>query len=127
MGGRNSGPHRSERLHEDRSTRYDVREFQQQAKAERWPDGTRRTLSYRALHTGKIISVTVRLAFTAGRFGGRRVWFVCPGCARRVRLLFGGSPHVSKPYGIACSKCQKIAYASNLEGHVRRWHRQMDK
>jgi hypothetical protein len=127
MGGLNSGPHRSERQHESRARRYDALGLQQQAKSECWPEGTKRTLSFRAPHTGTIISVGVWLTFTAERFGGRRVWFECPNCPRRVRFLFGGRPHVSQPYRVACSKCQKIAYASNLEGPVRRWRRQMDK
>ena len=82
---------------------------------------------FRAPHTGTIISVKVSLTFTAERFGGRRVWFVCPDCPRRVRFLFGGRSHVTQPYRIACAKCQRIVYGSNLESRQRRWRRQMEK
>ena len=127
MGGLNSGPHRTSRLRESAARRFDVLDLQAQAKAESWPDDRRHTLAFRAPHTGAIISAKVVLTFTAERFGGRRIWWTCPGCPRRVRFLFGGRSHISKPYGIACARCQRIAYASNLEGPRRRWRRQMEK
>jgi hypothetical protein len=127
MGGLNSGPHRSARLHEDRAKRYDALELQQQAKAECWPEGTKHTLAFRSPHTGTVISVKVSLTFTAERFGGRRVWFSCPECPRRVSVLWGWPSHISQRYRIACAQCQRIAYASNLEGPARRWRRQMEK
>jgi hypothetical protein len=50
MGGLNSGPHRSARLHEDRAKRFDVLDLQGRAKAELWPDGTRYTVAFAAPH-----------------------------------------------------------------------------
>jgi hypothetical protein len=127
MGGLNSGPHRSARLREDRAKRFDVLALQAQSKAEGWQEGRKHTLPFRAPHTGTIITARVVLAFTDQRFGGRRIWWTCPECSDRVRLLFGGRSHISQPYSIACAKCQRIAYASSLEGPTRRWLRQLLK
>src|SRR5215475_1753920 len=55
------------------------------------------------------------------------LWWICPLCPRRVRFLFGGRIGISSPYRIACAKCQRIAYGSDLEGKTRRWRRQLDK
>jgi hypothetical protein len=126
MGGLNSGPHRSARLHEQRAKRFDVLDLQGQAKAECWPDGTRHTVSFIAPHTGSIISTRVVLTFTEEPFGGRRVWWTCPTCPRWVRYLYGGR-RISQPYGIGCAKCMQIARASNCEGATRRWRRQIAK
>jgi hypothetical protein len=122
-----SGPHRSTRLREERAKSFDVLDLQEQAKVERWPEGKRHTLAFPAPHTGSIVSARIALTFTAQSFGGRRIWWTCPECPRRVRFLFGGRTHTSKPYKIACAKCQQIAYGSNLEGMTRRWRRQIAK
>jgi hypothetical protein len=101
--------------------------FLARAKAESWPDGRRHALAFQAPHTGAVVSIRVPLVFTDQRFGGRRIWWTCPECSDRVRLLFGGRSHISQPYRIACAKCQRIAYASSLEGPSRRWLRQLRK
>jgi hypothetical protein len=126
MGGLNSG-HRSTRLREATAKRFDVLERQAQAKAEGWQEGRKHTLAFPAPHTGAIITARVVLTFTDQCFGGRRMWWTCPECSRRVRILFGGRSHITQPYSIACAKCQRIAYASNLEGKERRWRRQLAK
>jgi hypothetical protein len=69
----------------------------------------------------------VVLTFTDQPFGGRRIWWTCPECSDRIRLLFGSRSHISQPHSIACAKCQRIAYASSLEGKERRWRRQLKK
>jgi hypothetical protein len=127
MGGLNSGPHRSTRLRAERARRFDVLDLQEQAKVERWPEGRRHTLTFRAPHTGAIITARVVLAFTDQPFGGRRIWWTCPQCPRRVRFLFGGRTNISQPYRIACAKCQQIVYGAALEGKTRRWRRQIAK
>src|SRR5262245_44346701 len=53
--------------------------------------------SRRSPHTGAIITARVVLAFTDQRFRGRRVWWTCPQCPRRVRFLYGGRAHISQP------------------------------
>ena len=82
--------------------------WQQLAKAEDRQEGTTRALSFHAPSTGKLISVSVSLTFTDERFGGRRAWFECPECPRRVRFLFGGRPCLSKPYTIASDQLDPV-------------------
>jgi hypothetical protein len=127
MGGLNSGPHRSARLREERAIRFDVLDLQAQGKVENWPEGRLHTLAFRAPHTGTVISATITLTFTAERFGGRRIWWTCPECPRRVRYLYGGRRHISQPYAIACAECMRIVRPCSLEGPTRRWSRQMAK
>jgi hypothetical protein len=45
----------------------------------------------------KVGSITARLRFTetATRFGGRRLWMLCPRCSRRCRVLFIGFGRVA--------------------------------
>ena len=50
----------------------------------------------------------VALEWTACRFGGQRVWFLCPICGRRVAVLFGGSVY-------ACRHCHNLAYEVQRE------------
>jgi hypothetical protein len=128
MGSLSSGPHRSSRLHESQAKRFDVLELAGHAKTENWPDGTTRTLSFTLPHTGAVCSAKVELTFTEERFGGRRIWFRCPECGRRVRFLFGGRLSTGKPHRIACRRpCQGLAYACQLEARERRWRRQLAK
>jgi hypothetical protein len=42
------------------------------------------------------------------RFGGMRLFFVCPKCARRVAVLYGMSEYL-------CRHCHKLGYASQRE------------
>ena len=50
----------------------------------------------------------VALQWTACHLGGRRLWFLCPCCQRRVAVLWGGSIY-------ACRHCHKLAYPSQRE------------
>ena len=122
----NSGPHRTSQLRESVARRFDVLELQQQAKAEKWSDGVKRRLAFRVSTTGSICEAVVEVDFSAERFGGRRIWWLCPVCRRRARFLFGGrQPTVANR--IACRLCQQLAYSSNREAPERRWRRQMEK
>ena len=122
----NSGPHRTSQLRESVARRFDVLELQQQAKAEKWPDGVKRRLALRVPTTGSICEAVVEVDFSRERFGGRRIWWLCPVCRRRARFLFGGrQPTVANR--IACRLCQQLAYSSNREAPERRWRRQMEK
>ena len=47
----------------------------------------------------------VTLQWTACHLGGRRLWFICPRCGRRVAVLWGASTY-------ACRHCHKLAYPS---------------
>jgi len=62
----------------------------------------------------------VWLERTPARFGGERVWFVCPPCVKRVRMLY------LPPSGgrFACRGCHDLAYERQ---HQSRTYRAMDR
>lgn len=47
----------------------------------------------------------VVVTFTTPGFGGRRAWWLCPNCGRRVRILYGGKVFV-------CRDCAGAYYAT---------------
>ena len=49
------------------------------------------------------------LTWTRCNYGGRRPWFVCPGCHSRVAVLYGGRSL------FACRRCYGLAYESQRE------------
>ena len=55
------------------------------------------------------IRYKVGLTWTPCHFGGRRPWFLCPGCGRRVGKLY-----VSGKYFL-CRHCYSLAYQSQRE------------
>lgn len=64
---------------------------------------------------------TVRLERRPCRFGGNRVYFICPGCARRtlrLAVLAGG---------LCCGACGKITWGSRRETQTRRLVRKANK
>lgn len=48
---------------------------------------------------------TIRCCFTDQRLGGKRRWFVCPGCSRRCRVLYGDQAFL-------CRECVSANYPS---------------
>ena len=52
---------------------------------------------------------TVWLEWTACHYGGRRPWFCCPSCGRRVALLYGAGVY------FACRRCYRLVYESQRE------------
>nr|VFK03064.1 MAG: hypothetical protein BECKH772B_GA0070898_103243 [Candidatus Kentron sp. H]VFK03380.1 MAG: hypothetical protein BECKH772A_GA0070896_103213 [Candidatus Kentron sp. H]VFK05982.1 MAG: hypothetical protein BECKH772C_GA0070978_103183 [Candidatus Kentron sp. H] len=64
----------------------------------------------------------VRLDWTNCNFGGKRVWFLCPGqnCGRRVAILYGGGIFV-------CRHCRWLAYPSQREVDYDQATRRADK
>lgn len=48
------------------------------------------------------------LDWTACNFGGKRAWFLCSGCWRRVAILYGGD-------NFACRRCFGLSYPSQRE------------
>lgn len=55
------------------------------------------------------ISERVTLSKTPVNFGGHRAWFLCPGCDRRIAVLYGGMR-------FRCRHCHDLRYASQREG-----------
>jgi len=52
---------------------------------------------------------TVMLSWTECHFGGKRPWWQCPACGRRVALLFSGRGNY------ACRHCFQLDYRSQRE------------
>lgn len=67
-------------------------------------------LRYAAASQGerKHFAYPVFLSWTACSYGGARPWFLCPGCSRRVAILYGGSWFV-------CRRCRQLAYQVQRE------------
>ena len=61
--------------------------------------------------TGYDVDEIVRLVRTKPRFGGERVWFACPGCGRRCRVLFGGAR-------FRCRTCSGLRYGSHAQARA---------
>jgi hypothetical protein len=59
------------------------------------------------------IDERVGLDWDACRFGGQRVWMRCPGCTRRVAVLYGGAL-------FRCRYCHRVAYNSQNEAAMDR-------
>lgn len=56
----------------------------------------------------------IRLEWTRCNFGGRRPWFICPFCEKRVGKLY------QILGGISCRKCGNLGYVSQCMGKTRR-------
>src|SRR5262245_12685396 len=63
----------------------------------------------------------IELTSTRPFLGGRRFLFVCPGCSGRARILYVGSRR------IACWRCHKLRYRTQIEGRDARELRGMQK
>jgi hypothetical protein len=51
----------------------------------------------------------VPITWTACHFGGRRPWFACPHCGRRIAAIY-----IAEEY-VACRRCLGLVYASQQE------------
>lgn len=58
---------------------------------------------------------------TGCNFGGARPWFGCPGCGRRVAVVYGGVT------GYRCRYCLRLAYGSTRESRGERLLRRADR
>ncbi len=67
------------------------------------------------------ISQTIWMESTACALGGRRRWFACPACGRRVAVLYGAGRL------FACRRCKGLAYASQGESEDDRAARRADR
>jgi hypothetical protein len=75
------------------------------------------------LHSGQLHPVTelIRLDWESCRFGGKRCFFECPGCAANVVVLYCRSGW------FRCRVCARVAYASQNERPMDRAMRQERK
>lgn len=69
-------------------------------------------LSYRTRsrgeHEWENVSETILLDWSSQNFGGKRVWFRCPKCQARRRVLYGRARYW-------CRKCQGMVYESQYD------------
>lgn len=61
----------------------------------------------------------IQIERTACHLGGQRLWFWCPGCGRRVAVLYGHE-------FFACRHCRNLAYACQRETPIDRAIRRAD-
>jgi hypothetical protein len=66
------------------------------------------------------IDEQVGLDWVACRFGGHRLWMNCPGCTRRVGVLYGGAL-------FRCRHCHGVAYNSQHEDAMDRARRRGER
>jgi endogenous inhibitor of DNA gyrase (YacG/DUF329 family) len=68
---------------------------------------------------GEPMRQRVLILATGCNYGGRRYWFGCPWCGKRVAILY------LRNRGFACRMCNRIAYASQSEDELgRTWRKQ---
>jgi hypothetical protein len=63
----------------------------------------------------------VYLDWTPCNYGGRRPWFLCPGCGRRVGILAAAGKY------FLCRHCYGLKYSSQLESDLDRAQRKVQK
>ncbi|MDP2830386.1 MAG: hypothetical protein Q8O37_17505 [Sulfuricellaceae bacterium] len=61
----------------------------------------------------------VLIEWTSCNLGGKRAWFLCPACGRRVAILYSGAI-------FTCRHCNQMAYDCQRENAVDRARRQAD-
>jgi hypothetical protein len=116
--------------------RVDIRRMRQQGRLEQgtsgwlswsWNDKQTRSISYRVEADCFILNYrwgwedvqeTVMFDWTACNYGGKRAWFLCPGCNRRVAVLYGAGRY------FWCRHCYNLTYASQ---QVQYYERLMNK
>ncbi len=62
----------------------------------------------------QLVVETIWLAHTPCNFGGKRAWFSCPQCCKRVGVLF----RVDRRF--RCRKCHKLSYQTQSWGEIDR-------
>jgi len=60
-------------------------------------------------YAGESVTQRVGVEWTRCNYGGRRAWWRCPACARRVALLYAAGKY------FACRHCYRLCYAVQLE------------
>lgn len=83
------------------------------------------TLMYQHKRYGQdweVVNQVVHLDWTPAHFGGRRPWFICGNCRRRVAILYGAGKY------FACRHCYDLTYLSCQESdsRVSRFWRNVD-
>lgn len=78
-------------------------------------------LSYRVKSTGEVVEQLVQSQTSPCHLGGQRRWFTCPGCNKKVAMLYAPGKY------FVCRQCGGLAYATQKEGIGDRASRRADK
>ena len=74
-------------------------------------------IAYRSRSNGEAqwqdVHEVVELSYTEPHFGGKRLWFLCPHCGRRVAVLYCSEV-------VACRKCLHLSYRTEGEDTIDR-------
>ena len=84
---------------------------------------SRMILNYRNQHNGgewEDIEDEIFFTWTGCNYGGKRQWFLCPGCHRRVAIIYGGKY-------FRCRHCHDLTYACQQESPPFRLTRKAQK
>ena len=86
-------------------------------------EGNSLVLTYCYTYCGESQDVKERvyLDYTRCNYGGRRPWFLCPGCGRRVGILVLGGKL------FACPHCYRLKYWCQLETKLDTANRKIQK
>lgn len=80
-------------------------------------------LTFRVKSSGEdwqSVAQDVKIDRTPCNYGGKRPWFLCPRCGRRVSVLYGRK-------AFYCRTCHCLAYQSQSEGYEDRCFRRANK
>ncbi len=117
MGGSGSGRRsQARKAAVDDLERVDIRE-----EARAWPLEPGEQIGLPAWDGLQWTRVWVALSFTPCHFGGARPWFNCPGCGRRVAILY------HRRQWWLCRTCLDLAFSSSQEGELDRAIRRVRK
>jgi hypothetical protein len=115
MGGSGSGRWGSRKLTTESLRRIDLAQLRREH-----PLTVRSVADVAYQRGGEKIQANICLAVTKTRFGGRRLWFICPSCGGRCRVLFAWR-------WLMCRRCCGLRYSSQAETRAARATRAMFK
>jgi hypothetical protein len=75
--------------------------------------GELRYCSHNEQDAGEGVVERIQFGYTCTNFGGRRAWFLCPGCGRRCGKLYAAQL-------FRCRLCLRLVYRSQYESLVNR-------
>lgn len=76
--------------------------------------GEKRTITLAYTYNGKdAVSLEIPIIYSNPYFGGKRYWFLCPRCGRKVAFLYGGKQ-------FWCRHCHNLSYPTQQIGYVGR-------
>ncbi len=111
----------------DRKSKYEVHIVSEQNRI-RFQHGITMLAGFR-----RLVEDVVAIDWTGCHFGGARPWFLCPGCVKRVAILYGriierdGSKLPIRNRTLKCRQCHYLSYPSQHEEWDRRMRRRANK